>query len=258
MPKATISQPAISRPIVSTNCAARLNDSPHKGCQAGTRCVFHVNKTNASYPLFALIFDCDANQRLTCRTTPAFARLLAANIGFINFDDSTQLVPPGPHHCSPQFMQPLPSCVVTTEVQNPLQPKGICSVLLTSNVPHSSKPKNQWFTSTMKNRTGSHRTLNSALLAMIQISVRLPSVSTPTVGTNKSVGPPQLMQVIDAPAFGAESLFKFHQCLWVVVVHETNITRSHHWSQVHTPVVEFILPTLPILNRLDLASKRQQ
>lgn len=82
----------------------------------------------------------------------------------------------------------------------------------------------------MENRAGSHRSLNSALTTMTEISVRLTTGSSSAAGAHKSVGPAHSVQAIDAPTLGAESFFKFHECLWVVFVHETNTTTSNYWS----------------------------
>jgi hypothetical protein len=108
------------------------------------RIEVEVIKTNAPNPLFPFILDCNADQCLASSSTPSFASLFASYIGFISFDGSAQQIPTRSHHCSPQFVQPLPNCVVAAQVQNPLQLKGMNAVLLTSSMPHCSNPKDQW------------------------------------------------------------------------------------------------------------------
>ncbi len=135
-------------------------------------------------------------------------------------------------------MQPLPGRMIAAQVQNPLQAKRVCSVLLTGDMPHCSKPQNQRLTSAMKNGTGCNRTLRPALSAMEQVSILQPSAFASAAGTDKTVRPPDVTQVIKAIAVGAESCLKFHQCPWVVFVHAAKTTPSNRWSQLHTPVCQ--------------------
>jgi hypothetical protein len=70
---------------------------------------------------------------------------------------------------------------------------------------------------------------------MEQVSIRQPSALASAVGKDKTIRPPDVTQVIQAIALGAESFLKVHQCPWVVFVHAADTTPSNRWSQLHPP-----------------------
>ena len=186
--KAAIGQGTISRQVVSTDCTTLLSDSLHKWLQSGGRRILQVPQTNASNLLYAFALYRNAGQRLPISATTMFSRFFADNVSFINFDDPAQPITAGPHHCSTQFVKPLPSRMVTPQVQNPLRYKGIGAIFLTGDMPHSPKPKQQRFFATMKCCTSSHRGLYPTLRAMEKTPGRSPWVSSTAMRPGEAIG----------------------------------------------------------------------
>lgn len=80
MSEASLGQPVIACPIVSTDCTTRLNDSLYEGREVAARCVFQMCKTNSPNSFFPFILDGDADQSLAGRAAPAFAGLTATTL----------------------------------------------------------------------------------------------------------------------------------------------------------------------------------
>lgn len=188
--KAAIGQGTISRQVVSTDCTTRLSDSLHEWLQFGGKRILQVTQTNASNSFYIFVLYRNAGQRLPISATTTFSRFFAANVSFINFDDPAQPITAGKYHCSTQFVKPLPSRMVTPQVQNPLRSNGIGAISLTSDMPHSPKPKKQRFLATMKYCAIGHRGLYP-IRAMEKTPCRSPWVSGTAMRIGKAIGPSQ-------------------------------------------------------------------
>jgi hypothetical protein len=110
--------------------------------------------------------------------------------------------------------------MVTPQVQNPFKPKGIGAMLLTSDVPHSPKPKWKRFSAAMKYCTSGHGGLRPALGAMEKTPGRSPWVPSIAMRADKAIGPSHFPQVVDTSDFSAEPIFKFQQCSGVIFLHD--------------------------------------
>ena len=94
-------------------------------------------KTNSPNTFIAFIFNGCTNQTLHFSSSAPSPSLLYSDISLIDFNNSVRLISAGAHHCFAQFGKPLPGGVITTKRKNTLKPKGISSIFLISNVPHS-------------------------------------------------------------------------------------------------------------------------
>ena len=75
-----LSQGAISQPVVSTNCAAWLNNSFYKRCQTGGGSILQVLQTNTPKCFFAFIFDRNADECFPFSTATTLARVTPTGI----------------------------------------------------------------------------------------------------------------------------------------------------------------------------------
>ena len=74
-------------------------------------------------------------------TSATFSRfILATNVGFINFNVAVKKATPWSNHRTPQFMQPGPSRLITTQAKSPLDTKSTYTRFLTRNQPDCKKP----------------------------------------------------------------------------------------------------------------------
>ena len=145
-----------------------------------------------------------------------FSRLLTSYISFIYFYISRKFISTWRDHGTPEFVKPSPCSFITAQSQNPHKPQGTGPILLTSQPPYNSEPKNQWLMSTMKNSTGNYRYFMVAISTLIKSTINWSSFFTSTTWTLKSIWPTQLIKVITAGLFRIKSCLEFHNSLGVI------------------------------------------
>jgi hypothetical protein len=201
-------QPRVPPPIIGANQASGFYTISHGPCKARGRCIGHSTKAYPSDPLL-FIFNRHYNQTLAPGTTSSLTRCLPAYIGLIYLHGSSQPIPSGPHHGSPQLMKPGPSGSIATKSQNSLKPQGADSVLLTDYIPHSPEPKPQRLCCVLKDSPGNNRCLEVAKSTSIKCSAGRPCLVMPASRAAKPVWPPKIKQVSAASFFSAKAPLKF-------------------------------------------------
>ena len=202
-------QVAISCPVVRSYCTALLNTPLHERGETGRRCIWNDTQTNAAYFLFTLIFNGYSNQGFSFSSAPSLALFLSSNVGFVNFNPYRKAITDRSYHRAPQFMEPDPGCFVAAEFKNPLYVFGASAILLAGHPPYCTKPKNQRFSSPLKNCSRSNRALVAARGTAKQITTCLPRFFMVTTRTTESIRPAQLKKVFTASLIGGEPLFQF-------------------------------------------------
>ena len=95
MSKVILCKSIIPIPVIRTDCAVLLNNPFNKRHQAGPGSILQMPQTNTPNAFF-FVFYCNANKRFAFSATTAFSWLFSAHIGFIDFDQTTQLISAGP------------------------------------------------------------------------------------------------------------------------------------------------------------------
>lgn len=209
----------ITRPIVCLDCATGGDHGAYKATEAICRGIWDLLKTYAADPLWPLVFHGDSNQRLTCGTTATFARLIfASNKCLVNLDTPQKLITVWPYHSPAQFVQPLPSGLIS-QAKDTLKSHGVGAIFLARNMPHRPKPQKQRFACVLKYGSGRHRSLSTALTTMPQCTARQPAIGTGTTRAYKAIRPSQLGQIVDACSFSAKTGFEITQRDRVVLIH---------------------------------------
>ncbi|EFK07622.1 conserved hypothetical protein [delta proteobacterium NaphS2] len=132
---------------------------------------------------------------------------------------AAQPIPIRSYHSTTQFMQPLPRRMITAKAHESFQAKSIGSIFLVCYMPHRSKPHRQRFPSSVQNCSRGHRTLCSTLNAMEQTPAGFPHFPGLATGTNKTIWPSQLFEVLETCLITAKPFLKFYQCSWVIFLH---------------------------------------
>ena len=109
----------VSQPAVGVHHAARLDRFLDKGDQARCRGIRHTPHTDAP-DASAVFLRVDDNQCLALGLTAPNALFHSAQIHFVDFHRTLQLLPPWPHHGPAQLVQPAPGCLVAAQSQHAL------------------------------------------------------------------------------------------------------------------------------------------
>ena len=104
----------VSKPAIRVNGTTRLDSLLHKGEQTLCRRVGYAAHPNASNTR-AILFRSNDNQGLGFRLSPASALFRTSNIGLVHLDCAREPIASRTHHRPPQFVQPRPSCLVTSQ-----------------------------------------------------------------------------------------------------------------------------------------------
>ncbi len=222
MTKSTARQSSVSRPIISTDHAFRLDDVLDKRYQTIARCILQMSQSKSSHYFIIISLDyfySNTNQCFPSSATSSFSGLRSAYICFIDLDDTAQSIPIRSHHSTAQFMQPLPCRMIASQTQKALQSKSISTIFLVCYMPHRTKPDWQRLTSSVQDSSRSLRSLCPTFCAMEQSPASLPYFLCLTLRTNKAIRPSQLPEILQAGGLGAKPFLKFHQCAWVIFLH---------------------------------------
>src|ERR1022692_4572920 len=104
----------VSKPAIRVNGTTKLDSLLHKGEQTLCRRVGYAAHPNASNTR-AILFRSNDNQGLGFRLSPASALFRTSNIGLVHLDCAREPIASRTHHRPPQFVQPRPSCLVTSQ-----------------------------------------------------------------------------------------------------------------------------------------------
>jgi len=216
----------VAIPAIRPNLGSKHNIRFDTWQKTISRGILYSTKANSAHGLllsFTLIFHRNYYQSLVLGTSASFAGPFATYIRLVDFHSSGQTITPRPYHCPTDTVQPFPGSVITPKPQNPLKTQGICSILLARNVPHRSKPKNQWFPSPMEDTSCGNRRLMTATGAVIQIPVCCPRFPALASRAHKPFRPSQVEQILPTCHLRRKSFLKF-QHVSRIVFH----TRKHY------------------------------
>src|SRR5271157_872573 len=206
----------VSKPAIRVDGTTRLDSLLHKGEQTLRRRVAYAAHPDASNSR-AILFRSNDNQGLGFRLSPASALFQTSNIGLVHLDCAREPIASRTHHRPPQFVQPRPSCLVTSQSQHPLQAQGTGSVLLTGDPPHGSKPQDERLASILEYRPGRDRRLISAGGALQQNRSQRPRPGPAATRAAITVRPAQSKQVVTAGGLVSESGLELGQILRVIL-----------------------------------------
>jgi hypothetical protein len=228
-----ILQPQVSSQSVCPHGATGFNGVGNEAMQTGLGQVGEVpqSDTTNTRPIF---LSCDDDYGLVLRQSSDDIFFLAASVGFIHLDRSSQTIPAWPHHGSTEFVQPCPGRHVAPQAEHLLQAHRAGPVFLAGNMPDRSEPHPQRLSRVLKNRPCSYRTLIAAC-STNQSPPRCQPVSAGAAsGANKTFGPSEFDQIIPTGFFGCKPSFKFHDRSRVVF-HARHYTSYSRWSQLNSP-----------------------
>jgi hypothetical protein len=229
-----ILQPQVSSQSVCSHGATGFKRVGDEAVQTGLGQVGDVPHSDTANTR-SIFLSCDDDYGLVLRQSSDDIFLLAAPVGFIHFDRSSQTIPTWPHHGSTEFVQPCPRRHVAPQAEHLLQAHCAGSVLLAGNMPDRPEPHPQRLSRVLKNRPRSHRTL-IATCSTNQSPPRCRPVSPGAAsGANKAFRPSELNQVIPTGTLGRKPFLKF-QDRPRVVFHTRINTSCHRWSQLNNPI----------------------
>ena len=171
----------------------------------------------------------DGHDGLLNRLTPPHVGLRSADVSLVHLDFSIEFVPSGPHHRTPQFVQPSPRGLVTAQPQNALQAQRTNPEFLGRDVPHCQEPRPQWRTRALEDRASRRRGLTLARDAAELTTNCLPRRRAPAPRTTETIGPTNPLQILDTGGLGREPAVKLlesprivhatHRMLSPLVIH---------------------------------------
>src|SRR5215831_2020511 len=188
----------------------------NKRDQAAGRCVGYIAHSYAS-GFSSIFFSGNDHQNFGCSLPPANSLFETSNVSFVNFDGAGKPIPSGAHQRTPQFVQPRPRCVITTQSQNPLKSERACSVLLASDPPHSTKPQHQWFARVLEDGPGRYRCLIATRRALQQHRSQRPRLGSITARATETFWPPQSDQIIPARRLVTETCLELADIFGIVL-----------------------------------------
>lgn len=207
----------VSSPVVGDDDASRLHGLLDERDQAGRASVLDDLKPDAPDPIVLLVLDSDGDHGLPFGSASALPALRRAEVGFVGLDKARKAVPVRPDHGPPEFVEPLPSGLVSPELQLAHHSQGVAAVLLADDVPHDPKPERQRFARSMKQRSRRDRRLDAAADAIPQQPSRAPSAGAAAARTAKALRPTQLGQIVQAGPLRAEASQQFGQGFRIVL-----------------------------------------
>src|SRR5680860_39959 len=149
---------------------SRNHKTPCKRNQASSGSIRNSQHPNPTETLGFMYFNRNRNKRLSsCLATTPSTLILATNQGFVDFNTSAQFVSTWSYHGWPQFMEPTPGSLITSQTKNSLKSKGVSTKFLTPYIPDSLKPKLERLPCSLKDRPSRNGNIMSAHCASDQV-----------------------------------------------------------------------------------------
>ena len=114
-------------------------------------------------------------------------------------------------------MQPHPGRLVGAQTKNTFQSQSVRPILLTGQVPDSTKPEAQGLPGVLEYRTGRNGGFEAAMGTFVQASPYVPRFGVSAARTSESFGPAKLEQIFDTCFLSTKPLFELDQCFWIVL-----------------------------------------
>ena len=208
-------QTIVSIPSIGAHDTARYHRLLNDWLQAVGRSIRYPMQPN-TVNVLVLYLRRYHNQCLPFSPTTAFPRLLTAKVGLINFNDARESISSGPHHRTPQLVQPRPRRLITTQPQNPLQPLRTGAILLAGHPPDRAKVHGQGQSGSLKDRSSLYRNLIRGC-TFTKSSAGEPRLPSPASRACKPIRPPQGIQILNACRLGSKLMLKFFQGLGILL-----------------------------------------
>ena len=167
----------------------------NKGNQAGGGHVLDSSQPDTP-DTTPILLRSDYHDALGLRLSSGHALFGATDIGLIHLDCTTQLIPTGADHRSPQLVQPRPGGAVV-DAEDPLEAEGADPVLLVRHVPHGCEPGRQRRSSQVEDGARRHRCRMPAVRATSQTITSLPGGSTTAARAGEPIAPTQPLEIGD-------------------------------------------------------------
>jgi len=180
--------------------------------QVGNLC--HTNSTRATTTHFRSY----CNDRLPFSTPATDLRPNPPDVCFVNFNLSGQLIPSGAHHCTAQFVKPIPGSIIAAKTKDPLQSKSTGSMFLTRDKPHGKEPSPKRFVTPMKQSSSGDGRLAFAFPTEEKTTPHQEWLISffPTTGTSEAFRPSKFRDILKASVFAGKPFIKILKCFRII------------------------------------------
>jgi len=209
-------QPSVSFPVVGPHYAAGFHGPSDRRGQAPSRGACDTLKPDSANTLPILLCRNDY-QRFSLRSTASFPRLLSTDIHLVNLDGAGEPISSGPHHRTPQLVQPRPRRLIAAQPKNPLHSSRTGAVLLAGHPPDGAKPQHKRFSRPFKDGSGNDRGLIVTSRTAYQPISRMPSFPVGAARASETIRPSQLVQILSAGLLGRKSPLQLQKVLGVIL-----------------------------------------
>jgi len=215
-----ISQPVkaiVAGPSISIDLRSWCHVSRNKRMKAGGG---YIRNNRHAYSAGATAADfCGYryNRFSFSATTPSFLAN-TSNVGFVDFNTSSELLSAWAHHCSAQLMEPIPCRMVAAQPKHPLQAQSASAILLARDKPYCKKPRTKWLVRSVKQCSGSDGSLPLTLSTKIKAPPHQPRLigTVPAFGATKTIWPSKSRNVVKTGLFTAKPLVEFFECSRII------------------------------------------
>lgn len=234
----------IGRPAVRLDDGSGFYGLRDEAQKTSGRDVGHVPQSNTSEAV-VLDFHGDGDNGLLDRLAAADASFLPSHVALVHLDTATKLVPTWTHHCSSNLVEPRPGGLVAAQAEHTLEPKRVGPILLARQFPHRQEPKAQRLSSALEDGAGCQPRLGAAVATQQDIPPRTPWLTAPTTrAADKSVSPPQALQVAPTALLGRKELVELDEVPRVVHAwmgyEAADVGHAplyhHRWCEADTPL----------------------
>ena len=162
----------VAPPSIGMDEAAELDDIDDESSEADRVDVGDAPQADAA-DLAVVHLNGDDDDRPVDRRAARDAGLFLAQVGLIDLDVTSELVPVGSDHRPPQFVQPAPSGVIASQAQGALQTQRAGPRFLARDFPGGQEPQPQ-LPRTLEDGARRGRDLTSARRADVEAARRTP------------------------------------------------------------------------------------
>jgi hypothetical protein len=208
-------QVIVPTPPIGFDFAARRHHRFQGRHQRWPRGIAPMSQTGPSDGIAWRKLDRQQHPSFPSGSPTPLARLFAAQITLLRFDDTFQAVPPRTNHRPAQLVQPSPRRLVAPQPQQPLDGQGARPVLLVRHLPPRAKPPRQRQAAALQDRSDRPRGRSSASSAKPPSTAHPPCLRATAGRAPESVRPSPLLQIKPACLFCRKLLLQLHQRPWV-------------------------------------------
>ena len=216
----------IARPSIGSHRAAVFDHRSNGDAQRGSGGITDCPHANSAYALLALVLGGNKDERLSMRAPPLEFPAFSADENFINFHQSGEPVPVGPHHATANLLQELPAGFLPPDTKNARKAEGAYAVLLRNNAPDCQKPQLERKAAMGKNCPLHHRKVRAASSTSKISSPNGPGRGAVARRASGFPTPAHLTQISKAIIFGCEATQYLLHCFGIRCGHYSNPTKG--------------------------------